>query len=99
VKKVIKETVSLRKPLGALCISPVLLAAVLGDVEITLGSDGSSAQAATKMGAKHKVTTHCDVVIDDKHKIFTTPCYMLDATIIQIAEGAENIVKAMLERM
>lgn len=99
VKKVIKETVSLRKPLGALCISPVLLAAVLGDVEITLGSDGSSAQAVTKMGAKHKVTTHGDVVIDEKHKIFTTPCYMLDATIVQIAEGTENIVKKMLERM
>lgn len=99
VKKVIKETVSLRKPLGALCISPVLLAAVLGEVEITLGSDGSSAQAVTKMGAKHKVTTHGDVVIDEKHKIFTTPCYMLDATIVQIAQGAENIVKAMLERM
>lgn len=99
VRKVIKEAVSLRKPIGALCISPVLLAAVLGDVEITIGNDGSSALSITKMGAKHIVTTHGDVVIDEKHKLFTTPCYMLDATIVQIADGAENIVKAMLEKM
>ena len=99
VRKVIKEAVSLRKPIGALCISPVLLAAVLGEVEITIGNDGSSAQSVTKMGAKHIVTTHGDVVIDEKHKLFTTPCYMLDASIVQIADGAENIVKAMLEKM
>ena len=99
VKKVIKEAVSLRKAIGALCISPVLLAAVLGDVEITIGNDDSSAQSLIKMGAKHIVTSHGDVVIDEKHKLFSTPCYMLDATIVQIAEGADNIVKAMLVKM
>jgi len=99
VSKVVREAVSLRKPVGALCISPVILAKVLGDVEITIGSDKGTAAAVEKMGAKHKNTSHGQVVTDTKHKVFTTPCYMLDATILQIAEGADNIVKAMLKEM
>jgi enhancing lycopene biosynthesis protein 2 len=95
----IKEAVSLRKPVGALCISPVLLASVLGDVELTIGNDVSTAADVEKMGAKHKITTHGQVVYDSKYKVFTTPCYMLDATILQIAEGADNIVTAMLKEM
>ena len=99
VSKVVREAVSLRKPVGALCISPVILATVLGDVEITIGSDTGTAAAVEKMGAKHRNTSHGQVVTDTKHKVFTTPCYMLDATILQIAEGADNLVMAMLKEM
>jgi enhancing lycopene biosynthesis protein 2 len=99
VSKVIREAVSLRKPVGALCISPVILARVLVDVEITIGSDSGTAAAVEKMGAKHKNTSHGQVVTDLKHKVFTTPCYMLDANILQIAEGADNIVKAILKEL
>jgi len=99
VAKVVRDAVSRHKPIGALCISPVILAKVLGDVEITIGNDAATETAVRKMGAKHKITTHGQVVIDTAHKVFTTPCYMLDANILQIAEGADNIVKAMLKEM
>jgi enhancing lycopene biosynthesis protein 2 len=99
VSDLIREAVSLRKPIGALCISPVILAKVLGDVKVTIGQEKGPATAIEKMGAEHVITTHGEVVVDERHKIFTTPCYMLDATILQIAEGAENIVKKMLECM
>jgi len=99
VTEVIREAVSLRKPIGALCISPVMLAKVLGSVEITIGDDKGTASSVEKMGAKHIKTTHGQVVVDNKHKVFTTPCYMLDANILQIAEGADNIVKAMMKEM
>jgi enhancing lycopene biosynthesis protein 2 len=99
VSKVVREAVSLRKPVGALCISPVILAKVLGEVEITIGSDTGTAAAVEKMGAKHRNTSHGQVVTDTRHKVFTTPCYMLDATILQIAEGADNLVMAMLKEM
>jgi enhancing lycopene biosynthesis protein 2 len=92
----IKSMVKQKKPVGALCISPVILAKVLGDIEITIGRDPATAKAVEQMGAKHKNTTHTETVIDKKHKIVTTPCYMLDANIVQIAEGAENVVKEML---
>jgi len=99
VAEVIREAVSLRKPIGALCISPVMLAKVLGEVDVTIGQDPGTARAIEKMGAHHKPTTHGQVIIYQKHKVFTTPCYMLDATITDIADGAGNIVKAMLESM
>lgn len=99
VTRVIRDAVSLRKPIGALCISPVLLAKVLGDVTITVGPDEGDAANVEAMGATHIVTEHGDVIIDEKHRIFTTPCYQLESTIVQIAEGAGNLVKAMLKVM
>ena len=96
VERSIKEMVALKKPVGALCISPVLLAKVLGDVKLTIGEDQGTAEAVEKMGATHVKTSHGEVVIDEKHKLVTTPCYMLDANIAQIGEGAENVVKALL---
>jgi enhancing lycopene biosynthesis protein 2 len=87
------------KPVGALCISPVLLAKTLEGVRLTIGSDAGTASAIETLGASHVETTHGEVIIDDKYKIVTTPCYMLDANIVQIAEGAGNVVKAMLKLM
>jgi enhancing lycopene biosynthesis protein 2 len=99
VEKVMKAMAEKGKPIGALCIAPVLLAKVFGDIEITIGQDRGTAIAVEKMGARHVNTHHGEVVIDQKRKLFTTPCYMLDANIVQIWEGADAIVKAMLKSM
>lgn len=85
------------KPIGALCISPAIMAKVMGDVELTIGSDAGTAAALGKMGARHKTAGHGEVVVDRKARLATTPCYMLDASIGQIAEGADNVVRAVLE--
>jgi enhancing lycopene biosynthesis protein 2 len=97
VESVIKDTYEAGKPMGALCISPVVIAKVLEGAEVTIGSDAGTVQALTEMGAKHRFTTHGEVVVDNRYKVATTPCYMLDATIDQIATGAENVVKVVLE--
>lgn len=99
VEKAVKEMFEIKKPIGALCIAPVLIAKILGNVEITIGSDPSTIENVKKMGATHITSTHGEVVSDLKNKIFTTPCYMLDATILQIEEGTYNIIKTMLEHM
>ncbi len=93
VEKAVKAMRAANKPIGALCISPAIIARVLGDVEVTIGNDPGTARAIEKMGGRHKIATHGEVVIDRKNKVFTTPCYMLDATIVQIYDGALNIVK------
>jgi enhancing lycopene biosynthesis protein 2 len=99
VEKAILKTAGKNKPIGALCISPVIFARIFGDVEVTIGQDSGTAEAVEKMGATHTITNHGEVIIDEKNNLFTTPCYMLDATILDIAKGASNIVKAMMERM
>lgn len=97
VEKAIRSTVVAEKPVGALCISPVIIAKVLGDVEVTIGQDEGTAEAVETFGGKHIKTTHGEIVVDEKYKVVTTPCYMLDATIDQIADGAENVVNKILE--
>lgn len=97
VEKAIRTTVVAEKPIGALCISPVLLAKVLVDVEVTIGNDAGTTSAIESFGATHIETTHGEIVFDPKYKLVTTPCYMLDASIDQIADGADNVVRKILE--
>ena len=99
VSRAVKKTLDAGKPIGALCISPVILARIIGDGEMTIGQDKGTAEAIEKMGARHRSTGHGEVTVDEEYKVFTTPCYMLDATILDIEKGANNIVGAMMEHM
>jgi enhancing lycopene biosynthesis protein 2 len=96
VEKTVKAMARAGKPIGALCIAPVMIAKILGDVEVTIGDDKSTAESIRKMGGSHVVKSYTEVVVDKKHAVVTTPCYMLDASIDQIADGAENVVKTIL---
>lgn len=98
VEKAVRAVKAAGKPIGALCIAPAILAKLLGNegVELTIGSDAGTAQALETLGAKHRVTTHCEVVVDKAHKVVTAPCYMLDASVAQIADGAANAVNALI---
>ncbi|NPA43961.1 MAG: isoprenoid biosynthesis glyoxalase ElbB [Chlorobi bacterium] len=99
VERVILDAVKERKPIGALCISPAIVAKVLEGVQVTIGQDKETADAINKMGGEHIDTTHGEVTIDYGFKVATTPCYMLDATIADIAEGAINVTKAVFDLM
>jgi enhancing lycopene biosynthesis protein 2 len=99
IEQIIKETKALNKPIGALCIAPVLLAKVLDNITVTIGNDDATAHDITLMGS-HNINTSSGEVISDKiNKIFTTPAYMLNATILEIAEGANNLISTMLDNM
>lgn len=96
VEKAIGETVKAKKPIGALCIAPVILAKMFPNIGLTIGQDGDTAEAIESLGAVHHETAHGEVIVDEEYKVATTPCYMLDANILQIAEGAENVVREVL---
>lgn len=97
VAKAITEMAKANKPIGALCIAPTLLANVLGNITVTIGQDDATAGEIEKFGAAHVKTQNKEVAVDQKNKIVTNPCYMLDASISDIAEGAENVVKEILK--
>jgi enhancing lycopene biosynthesis protein 2 len=99
VEDAIKQMLAVHKPIGALCISPAVVARVIQGVEVTIGNDPGTAEAIEKMGSKHVVTTHGQVVHDHKYNVFTTPCYMLDATIMDIKEDASVVVKEMMKEL
>jgi enhancing lycopene biosynthesis protein 2 len=99
VEKALKEMHKAGKPIGAMCIAPIIIGKLFPGTNVTTGDDNASAGFIQKMGSDYTKTTHGEVIIDKSRKIFTTPCYMLDADIVQIAEGTENIVKEMLKVM
>lgn len=99
VEMAVKVMVKAGKPIGALCIAPVVIARILGDVEVTIGSDQSTAADIRNMGGTHISRTHGEVAIDQRRKVVSTPCYMLNANIDQIYKGAQNTVKALLSLM
>jgi enhancing lycopene biosynthesis protein 2 len=98
-ERVVREAHAAHIPIGALCITPALIAKVLGMGTLTIGSDAGTAQAVETLGATHQNTQGSDVVIDLKNLLVTTPCYMLDSPISTIADGADNAVKALLNLM
>ena len=100
VARVIIETREANKPIGAMCIAPVMLAKLLPGVCVTLGSEGTpDADNIRKMGAFHVQTEHGDVCADNELLVFTTPAYMLDATLKDVYDGAYNLVEAILESL
>lgn len=99
IKAIIIEMHKQNKPIGAMCIAPVIIAKVLNNTTLTIGNDEETATAITNMGATHVNTSYGEVIADKKNKIFTTPCYMLDSTIDDIYEGTSNLIKSILENI
>jgi enhancing lycopene biosynthesis protein 2 len=99
VARFIKEVHAARKPLGFVCIAPVIAAKVLGSVhpQLTIGNDQSTAGSVDKMGGRHVATPVRDIVIDREQKVVSTPAYMLAGRISEAADGIERLVKAVLE--
>ena len=99
VEKAIKGMYTAGKPIGAMCISPIIIGKIFQGTNVTTGNDKASADFIKRMGSDYTEATHGEVIIDTTRKIFTTPCYMLDADIVQIAEGTENLVREMMKYM
>jgi len=84
------------KPIGALCISPVIIAHVLKNVSVTFGNDEKINAIFQKSGTKTVNADARSIVIDDDNKIVTTPCYMLDARISEISEGIDKLIQQLI---
>ena len=100
IEKAILDTYNAHKPICAMCIAPMILAKVLGSygVHITLGCATNDASiVACQLGAKVQDCKASDVCVDIEHKVLTTPAYMVANRISQIFEGAENMIRKLIE--
>jgi enhancing lycopene biosynthesis protein 2 len=86
------------KPAGYMCIAPALCAAIFGDgVKATIGTDADTAAALNAMGAAHCDSQVGDIVVDNDHKLVTTPAYMLAENLVQAESGIAKLVSKVLE--
>ncbi|MCK5284019.1 MAG: isoprenoid biosynthesis glyoxalase ElbB [Alphaproteobacteria bacterium] len=97
VERAIKSTYDVKKPIGALCIAPVMIARLLSNVKVTIGQNKEMSSLIEKFSSYHEKTNHGEICIDRDNKIVTSPCYMLDARISDIAQETDSLVKAILE--
>lgn len=99
VSRIVRETHTSGKPIGFICISPVIAAKLLGKqgVELTIGNDTATADAITACGAKHFTCGVTEVHIDPIRKVVSTPAYMLGPNIGAVAQGIEKLVQSVLE--
>ncbi len=99
VERAILDTHAQRKPIGALCIAPIILAKLLKGVRITLGPAGGASDDAARLGAAVQPTGSSEVMVDEGNCVFTTPCYMHDAPLALVADGIYKLVDAVMSHV
>lgn len=100
VARLVREVHAAAKPIGAMCIAPALIAAILGKTAaplLTIGTDAGTAAEINKTGAHHQSCPVQEIIIDQQNKLVTTPAYMLAGRISEVHEGVCACVKAVLE--
>lgn len=106
VKLLLVNMVNVGKPIVALCVSPVVVAKALQGSgihsEMTIGNITSTSPydiSSFNSGLQETgVLTHesglTEITVDPKNKIITAPCYMLEASLLDVRK---NIQLAMQE--
>ena len=85
------------KPAGYMCITPTMLPFIYPKgVQGTIGTDPDTAALIEAQGLVHNSCAVADVVIDQAHKVVTTPAYMLATSLTEAASGINNLVKNVL---
>jgi enhancing lycopene biosynthesis protein 2 len=85
------------KQLGFICIAPSLIPKICGTgISCTIGNDKETAAKLEAMGASHVNCSVDDIVVDAKHKVYSTPAYMLGNSISQVNQGIDKLVAAIL---
>ena len=89
-----------RKPIGLMCIAPVLVPRLFGEgIAVTIGHDPAVSGAISAMGGLHRGCKVDDIVVDFEHRIVTTPAYMLAERISEAASGIFKLVDRIDELM
>jgi len=94
----IKEFHSAKKPIGLCCIAPVIAAKVLPGVSVTIGSDEGVSEAIEAFGSVSVKKNVNDVHVDEENKVITTPAYMCEAAVHEVADGIDWMVEEVLNR-
>ena len=100
VYRLISELQLLNKPIGAICIAPVMMAKIFGEqgasANMTIGFDEATSKDFESMGSVHVECKVSDMVVDEDNNLVSTPAYMEAQSIKEAADGIEKLVKQVL---
>lgn len=108
VKQLIVDFVKAGKPVAGLCMGPTVIAKALEDAGIhaslTIGSteapspydiEGIS-HGMGEIGTMVTMATVEEVIVDHTNKIVTAPCYMMEASIIDVRENIAMAIRELI---
>ncbi len=98
IATIIRGFHSLRKPILAICVSPVIVALALGDSHptVTIGNDEGTISDLHKVGAHHQTCPVEGFVVDSNNSIITTPAYMYASNSYDVGRGIEAAVTELV---
>ena len=102
VVRLLKAALAAHKPMGFICLAPILAARVLGPVagvRVTFGPRAiPAAKHAAIMGADVRPCTPTEVVIDQKARVVSTPAYMYEEIRLQeVATAVDKLARAVAQ--
>lgn len=87
-----------QKPVGFICIAPAMIPKIYGaGVELTIGNDDQTVKLLEDLGAIHVECRTDEIHTDLRHKIVTTPAYMLANNIMEAYLGIKRLVDKIIE--
>jgi enhancing lycopene biosynthesis protein 2 len=107
VKRLIIDTVKNQKPIAALCMGPTTVAKALEgsecDAKLTVGTNkkpspydiAAISDGINATGSKAEMCSVKEICIDKEFKIVSAPCYMMEASVIEV----RNNIKAAIDIM
>ena len=99
IAAIIRQFHAAGKPIGAMCIAPLMVARVIEGATVTMGKDPKTSSLVEKMGGHALPTQHGEVAHDRRNRIFSVPCYMLESRISDIFTDADCMIQSMLQNM
>jgi enhancing lycopene biosynthesis protein 2 len=100
LQKILDQVHTLRKPLGAVCIAPAILALAYKKkgIELTVGKQGEASAEIEKTGNRHIVCAANGAHTDSSFRIVTTPAYMYDdAPLKDVFIGINKMVSELIQ--
>ncbi len=99
VEKIIQRFYEQSKPIGAICMAPIVVAKVLAkhNPNITLGEDFSEKNIVESWKVTVEECPSDDYITCRDTKVITTPAYMNDATPFQVFTGIRGLTKELVE--
>ena len=101
VQRLVVEVLEANKPLGAICIAPVMVAKILEYLgrtgTVTGGFNDNINNDIRAMGIDTIEVGAEDIVVDEENKIVTTPAYVEAKSMSEAFIGIEKLVNKVLE--
>ena len=101
VERLVMEILNDNKPIGAICIAPVMIAKVLQNMGrkglVTGGYNQQISLDINAMGIEVQKVGPEDIVIDHDNKIISTPAYVEANSIREVAIGIEKLIEKVVE--